>query len=112
MVPRRQREAPAQRPGGRQEGNMARLFISCNNQDLKAARELEQALERRKHVMTLRVNARPAGRWEEQLLRGVHTADAVICLLTREGRTSSWVVGQTGMAISCAHTKGTLVLPV
>lgn len=91
---------------------MARLFISCNNQDLKAARALEQALERRKHVMTLRVNARPAGRWEEQLLRGVHTADAVICLLTREGRTSSWVVGQTGMAISCAHTKGTLVLPV
>jgi hypothetical protein len=91
---------------------MARLFISCNNQNFNVGRKLEQALERRKHVMTLRVNARPAGRWEEQLLRGVHTADAFICLLTPEGEASRWVVGQTGMAISCAYTKNTLVLPV
>ena len=49
---------------------MARLFISCNNRNFNVGRRLERALERRKHVMTLRVNARPAGRWEEQLLRG------------------------------------------
>jgi hypothetical protein len=91
---------------------MARLFLSCNNQDFQVGRRLERALERRKHVMTLRVNARPAGRWEEQLLRGVHTADAFICLLTPDGLGSSWVVGQTGMAISCEYTKRTLVLPV
>ena len=91
---------------------MARLFISCNNRDFNVGRRLERALERRKHVMTLRVKARPAGRWEEQLLRGVHTADAFICLLTPEGMASSWVVGQTGMAISCEYTKHTLVLPV
>jgi hypothetical protein len=91
---------------------MARLFISCNNRDFSVGRKLERALERRKHEMTLRVNARPAGRWEEQLLRGLHSADAFICLLTPDGMSSSWVVGQTGMAISCDYTKRTLVLPV
>jgi hypothetical protein len=91
---------------------MARLFISCNNRDLTVGRRLEQALERRKHVMTVPADARPAGRWEGQLLRGVHTADAVICLLTPGGLASSWVVGQTGMAISCEYTRQTLVLPV
>lgn len=91
---------------------MARLFISCNNQNFDVGRKLERALERRKHVMTLRVNARPAGRWEEQLLHGLHTADAFICLLTPEGMASSWVVGQTGMAISCEYTRHMLVLPV
>ena len=60
----------------------------------------------------MRVNARPAGRWEEQLLRGLHTADAFICLLTPEGLNSTWVVGQTGMAISCEYARNTLVLPV
>jgi len=91
---------------------MARLFISCNNRDFSLGRKLERALERRKHQMTVRVNAKPAGRWEEQLLRGVHTADAFICLLTPNGMNSSWVTGQTGMAISCEYTKHTLVLPV
>ena len=91
---------------------MARLFISCNNNDFGVGRRLERALEARKHVMTSRVDARPAGRWEEQLLRGVHTADAFICLLTPDGMASSWVVGQTGMAISCEYTKKMLVLPV
>jgi hypothetical protein len=91
---------------------MARLFISCNNRDFSLGLKLEKALERRKHQMTVRVNARPAGRWEEQLLRGVHTADAFICLLTPNGMASSWVVGQTGMAISCEYVKDTLVLPV
>ena len=91
---------------------MARLFISCNNRDFGVGRRLERALEKRKHVMTLRVNAKPAGRWEEQLLHGLHTADAFISLLTPEGMDSSWVVGQTGMAISREYTKNMLVLPV
>lgn len=91
---------------------MARLFISCNNRNFDLGRRLERALERRKHVMTMRVDARPAGRWEEQLLHGLHTADAFICLLTPEGLKSTWVVGQTGMAISCEYAKNTLVLPV
>lgn len=91
---------------------MARLFISCNNRNFRVGQMLERALEEHKHEMTLRVDARPAGRWEEQLLRGVHTADAFICLLTPEGMASSWVVGQTGMAISCEYAKNTLVLPV
>lgn len=91
---------------------MARLFISCNHQDLATARRLERALERRKHTMTVRVSAKPAGRWEQQLLHGLHTADAVIGLLTADGLGSPWVTGQTGMAISCEYTKHTLVLPV
>lgn len=91
---------------------MAHVFISCNHRNYGIGRRLERALEGRGHVMTVRVDARPAGRWEEQLLRGVHTADAFICLLTPEGLSSSWVVGQTGMAISCEYTKRTLVLPV
>lgn len=91
---------------------MARLFISCNNRNFDVGTRLERALERRAHVMTVRVNARPAGRWEEQLLRGLHTADAFISLLTPEGLDSDWVVGQTGMAISCEYTRRMLVLPV
>ncbi|MEZ5290977.1 MAG: toll/interleukin-1 receptor domain-containing protein [Vicinamibacterales bacterium] len=91
---------------------MARLFISCNNRNFDVGTRLERALERRKHVMTVRVNARPAGRWEEQLLRGLHTADAFISLLTPEGLESDWVVSQTGMAISSEYTRRMLVLPV
>lgn len=91
---------------------MARLFISCNNQDLEVGQKLEKALTGLGHTMTLQVDAKPAGRWEIQLLRGLHTADAVICLLTPNGLGSDWVVGQTGMAISCEYTKNMLVLPV
>lgn len=91
---------------------MARLFISCNKADMQIGRKLEGALVRRDHVMTLGVDAKPAGRWEEQLLHGLHTADAFISLLTPNGVASSWVVGQTGMAISCAYTRNMLVLPV
>ena len=91
---------------------MARLFISCNHQNFDAGKKLEKALIKLGHVMTLPVDAKPAGRWEEQLLRGLHTADAFVCLLTPEGLESNWVVGQTGMAISCEYTKEMLVLPV
>lgn len=91
---------------------MARLFISCNQQDFEFGKALQADLEALGHKMTLPVDARPAGRWENQLLDAVHNADAFICLLTPEGQSSLWVVGQTGMAISCGHTKKTLVLPV
>src|SRR5262245_30066587 len=91
---------------------MARLFISFNNRDFELGRKLQSALEQRKHVMTLSVDVKPAGRWETQLLRGLHNADAFISLLTRNGVKSSWVMGQTGMAISCEYTKHMLVLPV
>jgi TIR domain-containing protein len=91
---------------------MARLFISLNNRDMSLGKKLQCALEQRQHVMTLSVDAKPAGRWEEQLLRGVHNADAFISLLTRNGVNSSWVMGQTGMAASCEFTKQMLVLPV
>jgi len=91
---------------------MARLFISCNHDDFAVGQALERALAKHDHVMTVPVAAKPAGRWEEQLLRGVHMADAVICLLTPNGMKSKWVVGQTGMAISCEYTRKTLVLPV
>jgi TIR domain-containing protein len=91
---------------------MSRLFISCNNQDFVVGKKLEKALIKLGHVMTLPVDAKPAGRWEKQLLRGLHTADAFISLLTPSGMNSSWVVGQTGMAISCEYTKNMLVLPV
>jgi hypothetical protein len=62
--------------------------------------------------MTLQVAALPAGRWEEQLLRGVHQADVFIPFLSVAGLNSNWVVGQTGMAISCEYTRNMLVLPV
>jgi hypothetical protein len=91
---------------------MARLFISYNNKDFSLARRLQHALQQRKHLMTLPVDAKPAGRWEEQLLRGVHQADVFIGLLTENGAESSWVMGQTGMAASCEYTKHMLVLPV
>jgi TIR domain len=91
---------------------MARVFISCNNRDFGLGKKLEQALKGFDHVMTVLVDARPAGRWEEQLLRGLHTADAFICLLTPNGMGSSWVLSQTGMAISCEYTRNLLVLPV
>src|SRR5689334_9792502 len=91
---------------------MARLFISCNHQDLELGKRVERALIDRGHVMTLRVDARPAGRWEAQLLHALHQADAFIPILTENGEASSWVVGQTGMAISCEYTRQTLVLPV
>lgn len=91
---------------------MARLFISCNHQDFEVGQRLERALIDRGHVMTLRVDARPAGRWEAQLLHALHQADAFIPILTGNGEASSWVVGQTGMAISCEYTRQTLVLPV
>lgn len=91
---------------------MARLFISCNQQDFAIGKALERALQERKHVMTVRIDAKPAGRWEQQLLQGVHTADAFIAMLTPDGQASKWVVGQTGMAISCEYTKQMLVLPV
>src|SRR5262245_40070146 len=84
---------------------MARVFISCNHKDFHVGKKLKQALERRKHVMTLRINAKPAGRWQEQLLHGLHKADAFISLLTPNGMNSNWVVGQTGMAISSEYTK-------
>lgn len=91
---------------------MARLFISYNNRDFSLAKRLQRALQQRRHVMTVSVDAKPAGRWEEQLLRGVHNADAFISLLTINGVNSSWVMGQTGMAASCEYTKQMLVLPV
>src|SRR5262249_58557968 len=59
-----------------------------------------------------RGDCKAAGRWEEQLLRGLHKAGVFISLLTRNGVNSSWVVGQTGMAASCEYTKQMLVLPV
>ncbi len=64
------------------------------------------------HTMTLKVRAKPAGRWEAKLLRAIHTADAFICLLTANGMGSGWVVSQTGMAMSGEFTKNMLVLPV
>ncbi len=91
---------------------MARVFISCNNHDFVVGKKLEEALRKLGHVMTLPVDAKPAGRWEEQLLHGLHTADAFICLLTPAGMASSWVLAQTGMAISREYTKNMLVLPV
>ena len=91
---------------------MARLFISCNHKDFEVGKRLERALIERGHVMTLRVDARPAGRWEAQLLHALHRADAFIPILTAHGEASSWVTGQTGMAVSCEYTKHTLVLPV
>ena len=91
---------------------MARLFISCNHQDFEVGKRLERALVDRGHVMTLRVDAKPAGRWEAQLLHALHNADAFIAILTENGEKSSWVIGQTGMAVSCEYTKQTLVLPV
>jgi len=91
---------------------MSRVFISCNNRDYAVGRELERALMERGHTMTLQVAALPAGRWEEQLLRGVHQADVFIPMLSPAGLGSQWVVGQTGMAISCEYTRNTLVLPV
>jgi hypothetical protein len=68
---------------------MARLFISCNTRDYSLGRKLQDALKRRLHVMTLPVDAKPAGRWEEQLLRGLHKADVFIGLLTNNGVSSS-----------------------
>ena len=91
---------------------MARLFISYNSKDFSLGKRIQPALQRRKHVMTVPVDAKPAGRWEEQLLRGLHDADAFISLLTENGVNSSWVMGQTGMAASCEYTKKMLVLPV
>ena len=91
---------------------MARLFISCNHADFEVGKQLERALEERGHVMTLPIDARPAGRWEEQLLHALHRADAFIALLTDNGVNSSWVVSQTGMAVSTEYTKHTLVLPI
>jgi len=91
---------------------MAGVFISCNNRDFVVGKRLEAALTKLGHVMTLPVDAKPAGRWEEQLLVGLHSADAFICLLTPDGMDSSWVVAQTGMAISREYTKHMLVLPV
>lgn len=91
---------------------MARLFISCNNQDFQLGKKLERALIKHGHQMTSEVDARPAGRWEEQLLHALHRSDAFICLLTPNGLGSEWVVGQTGMAISCEYTDNMLVLPV
>ena len=91
---------------------MARLFICCNNRDFEVGKKLEKALVGLGHTMTLQVDAKPAGRWEAQVLRSLHAADAFICLLTPNGMRSSWVVGQTGMAMSCEYTKNMLVLPV
>ena len=90
---------------------MARLFISCNHKDFELGKTRARAHQPR-HVMTLRVDARPAGRWEAQLLHALHQADAFIPILTQNGEASSWVTGQTGMAVSCEYTKQTLVLPV
>ncbi len=91
---------------------MARLFISCNHQDYHVGQLLQTALMDKGHSMTLEVDAKPAGRWEPKLLRGLHTADVFICLLTPNGVQSSWVTAQTGQAISCEYTKRMLVLPV
>jgi hypothetical protein len=76
---------------------MARLFITCNNRDFALGRQLQSALEAKGHRMTLPVDVKPAGRWEEQLLRGLQTADALIAILTPRGLQSNWVVGQTSM---------------
>jgi hypothetical protein len=92
--------------------SMARVFISCNRKDNVEAKRLELALQELGHTVTQPVDAMPAGRWEEQLLRGLHTADAFICFLTAAGMGSSWVLAQTGMAISREYTKSMLVLPV
>lgn len=91
---------------------MARLFISCNHKNFELGKALQAELVERGHEITLPVDARPAGRWENQLLRALHRADAFIGVLTPEGQGSHWVVGQTGMAISCEAIKNTLVLPV
>lgn len=91
---------------------MARVFICCNHQNFAVGKKLQRALCKRGHVMTLPVDALPAGRWEVQLLNRLHAADVFICLLTPEGMASSWVVGQTGMAISSEYTRNMLVLPV
>ena len=91
---------------------MARLFISCNHKDFDFGKQLQEDLVELGHEMTLDVDALPAGRWEEKLLRGLHQADAFIGLLTPNGLESDWVVGQTGMAISCEYARKMLVLPV
>jgi hypothetical protein len=91
---------------------MARLFITCNNKDFTLGRHLQSALETCGHGMTLPVDAKPAGRWEEQLLRGLQKADALIAILTPKGLGSNWVVGQTAMGIAYEHTENMLVLPV
>jgi hypothetical protein len=94
------------------EVSLARLFISCNNRDLDFGKQLQSDLLKFEHEMTLAVDALPAGRWEEKLLRGLHQADAFIGLLTPNGQESDWVVAQTGMAISCEYARKMLVLPV
>jgi TIR domain len=91
---------------------MARVFISCNHRDFPQGELLQKELIALGHSMTLGVTAKPAGRWEVQLLRGVHDADVFISFLTPRGAASTWVVGQTGMAISCEYTRNQLVLPV
>jgi len=91
---------------------MARVFISCNRRDNGEARKLELALRELGHTVTQPVDTMPAGRWEQQLLRGLHTADAFICFLTPSGMGSSWVIAQTGMAISREYMRNMLVLPV
>jgi hypothetical protein len=91
---------------------MARVFISCNRKDNVEAKRLEAALRELGHTVTQPVDAMPAGRWELQLLRGLHTADVFICFLTPAGMGSSWVLAQTGMAISREYMKNMLVLPV